>query len=268
MNRGLLLKALREAWVTTLLFGVGLFVFEALLAYLLPRFFADSIVGNPLFRTVVQGILGTEVPVAMGPLALHALAWVHPVALALLWGHEILLCTRMPAKEIDQGTIDSVLALPVSRWSAYLTETAVWLGTGALLVSMAYCGALTGGALAGASSTLDAGRLTSVVVNFFCLYLAVGGLAFLVSSCSDRRGRAIGLVFGIVVASVVLNFLTQFWEVARRLSFLGLLEYYRPIVTLQSGGWPLGDIAVLVLVGSSLWIAGAIVFNRRDISTV
>jgi len=45
-----------------------------------------------------------------------------------------------------------------------------------------------------------------VMANFFGVYLAVGGIAFLVSALSDRRGRAMAVVFAIVLASFLLNF--------------------------------------------------------------
>ena len=38
MNRGLLLKSLREVWIISALFGLALMIVEALLAYVLPTF--------------------------------------------------------------------------------------------------------------------------------------------------------------------------------------------------------------------------------------
>ncbi len=72
-----------------------------------------------------------------------------------------------------------------------------------------------------------------VSANLFLLYTAVGGLALLVSSLSDRRGRTVAVVFGVVLVSFFLNFLTQLWEPARSLSFLGVLHYYRPFITIR-----------------------------------
>ena len=76
------------------------------------------------------------------------------------------------------------------------------------------------------------------------------------------------IVFGIVLASFLLNFVAQFWEPARRIAFLGLVEYYQPAQILQSGTFPIGDGAVLLLVGGSTWILGGEVFARRSICTV
>ncbi len=115
--------------------------------------------------------------------------------------------------------------------------------------------------------------LFRVAVNFYCLYLAVGGIAFLVSSLSDRRGRAMGVVFGVLLASFLLNFIAQFWEPARYVSFLSLLNYYQPLALLQSpdtgwAAWPVTDMAVLTGIGVALWAVGGTCFARRDICTV
>ena len=107
-----------------------------------------------------------------------------------------------------------------------------------------------------------------IVANQFCLYLAVGGLAYLVSAVSDRRGRAIGVIFAIVLGSFFLNFLTQFWEPAKQMSFLGLLDYYRPFEIVSTGLWPVSSMVVLVVFAVVTWVAGGCLFARRDICTV
>jgi ABC-2 type transport system permease protein len=111
-------------------------------------------------------------------------------------------------------------------------------------------------------------RAMLVEVNLYCVYMAVGGIAFLVSALSDRRGRAMAVVFGIVLASFLLNFLAQFWMPARQVSFLGVMQYYQPAQILQNGTLSLRDIAVLLSVGASTWLVGGEVLCRRSICTV
>ena len=65
-----------------------------------------------------------------------------------------------------------------------------------------------------------------------------------------------------------LNFLAQFWEPAQSASFLSVLNYYTPLLILRDSGWPVGDMAVLVGCAVVFWVAGGIVFARRDICTV
>ena len=75
-------------------------------------------------------------------------------------------------------------------------------------------------------------------------------------------------VFVLVLASFLLNYLAQFWEPARRIRHLSLLTYHRPLLALRDGVWPILDLAVLGSLAAASWIAGGIVFARRDLSTV
>ena len=111
-------------------------------------------------------------------------------------------------------------------------------------------------------------RLAMIIINLYALYLAVGGLAFMVSALSDRRGRVIAIVFAVLVASLLLNFLGQFWPPARRVAFLGVLHYYQPASLLGAGGFPVRDVTVLVGFAAATWSLGWLAFTRRSICTV
>lgn len=271
MNRGLMLKAAREMGPPTLLLGLGLLLVEGILAFVLPTFQQE--IGEVLHRMALiqrflKALLGTELPGEVGPDFLVALRWVHPVVLALLWAHAIICCTRVPAGEVDRGTVDILLSLPVSRWRLFFSESVVWLGSGIVLVAMALAGSALGSARVSADLRPSSARLAVVIVNLACLYLAVGGLTWLVSALSDRRGRAIAVVFAIVLASFLLNYLAQFWRPAQRLSFLSVLSYYRPMLILQDGAWPMKDLVVLGAAAAASWLSAGWVFSRRDLMSV
>ena len=67
--------------------------------------------------------------------------------------------------------------------------------------------------------------------------------------------------------SFLLNYLAQMWEIASKFSFLGLLQYDRPLFILRNGAWPLRDLTILLCLAAVLWTTAAIVFARRDLST-
>lgn len=270
MNRGLLLKTFREVWLGTMLFGLGLFTFEGLLAYAFPTFFGDMagpLLQMPFFKNILQALLGIEIGDSLGPMVLSSFAWVHPVAMTLIWAHEIVFCTRVPAGEVDQGTMDVLLALPVSRWQMYVSETVVLLASGVCVLFLGLAGCLLGGLTVASENRAPLALLLKIVANLGCIYLAVGGLAMLVSAMSERRGRAVAVVFALVLASFFLNVLAQFWSVAERLSFLSILHYYKPFAILQEGIWPVADMLILAGCGAVLWTAGGIIFARRNICT-
>lgn len=271
MNRGLVIRAFRELWLTTLVLGLVLMGVEAALAFVLPKFSAQisqEWLQLDFARGIMQAMLGTEIADGIGPQMFQAMAWVHPVVLALAWGHALVCCTRVPAGEVDRGTADVLLGLPVSRWEVFLSETLVWLGCGAAMLAAALAGNLLGGLALPSEQRPPLSRILLVLLNFFCLYGAVGGLAWLVSSFSNRRSRAIAIVFLILLALFLLNYLAQFWQPLEQLLFLNPLHYHRPVNVLGSVAWPWRDLAVLTGVGGAMWLAGGVVFARRDLCTV
>src|SRR3972149_5638327 len=100
MNIGLIHKAVRETWASTLAFAAGLFVFELLLGLILPAFqkeFSDKFLQMEFIQKIFAALLGAEVGKVMGPAIFSMIGWVHPFVLALVWTHAIVVCTRVPA---------------------------------------------------------------------------------------------------------------------------------------------------------------------------
>ncbi len=268
--RGLLTKSVHEVWLSTLLYGLALMIVKALLTFVLPQ--VQSGMGElldqiPLARTMLSALLGTELGDEITARSMQAFLWVHPVVLALIWAHEISFCTRMPAGEIDRGTIDILLGWPVSRRTVYWCETLVWLVSGLLIICLGLVGHRLAAPAMPADMRPDLAGTVLVTLNLYGVYVAVGGIAFLVSALSDRRGRAMTVVFALVLASFLLNFVSQFWEPAQRIAFMSILEYYQPAQILQSGIFPAYDIAVLLGVGLTTWLLGGEVLARRSICT-
>ncbi|SRR6266478_3706070 len=271
MNRGLIIRAFRESWPTTLVLGLVLLCVEAALAFVLPKFtgqMSQEWLQMDFARGIMQAMLGTELADRIGPQMFQSMAWVHPVPLALTWAHAIVFCTRVPAGEVDRGTADVLLSLPVSRWELYISETVAWLVSGSALLTAGLAGNLFGGLGLPPDQRPQLSRVMIVLLNFFCLYSAVGGFACLVSSWGNRRGRAMTIVFLVLLALFLLNYLAQFWRPLEKFVSLSPLHYHRPVKVLSSGAWPWKDVVVLMGAGTVMWLAGGIVFTRRDLCTV
>jgi len=268
--RGILVKTLREVWLATLLFGVGLLLVEMLLNIVLPQIqegISTVMLQMPFVQTMLSALLGVDVEGQMSAQIMQSIVWVHPVILALLWAHEILFCTRTPAAEIDRGTIDILLGLPISRRALFLGESATWLCSGAFLHAMVLAGYAIGARAMAPEHRPEFAHVCLVLLNLLCVYVAVGGVAWLASAMSDRRGSAIAVVFALVLASFLLNFLGRFWPPAERFAFLGVLEYYQPADVLIRGVLPPRDALALLGFGLVTWLGAGEVFARRSICT-
>ena len=128
---------------------------------------------------------------------------------------------------------------PLSRRKIYLCESLVWLASGILLIGLGYLGHRSTVSTMPVHMRPEWSRAAIVMMNLFCVYLAVGGIALLVSAMSDRRGRAVAIVFAVVLISFLLNFLAQFWWLAKHVAFLSVMQYYQPAKILSSGVFPL-----------------------------
>lgn len=268
MIAGLLAKTARETRASTLLFALGLLLAELVLTTILPQMAGpvSQVWGQlPFVRVLVGALLGLDPEQDLTFRVLQALLWVHPIVLALVWGHAIGFATRFPAGEVERGTIDVLLGWPVSRRAVWLAEGLACLASGMLVLA---CGLLGHRLAAGAwepAQRLGAGALAGVGLNLLALYLAVAGLGTLVASLCDRRGRAVAWVLAFVLASFLLDFAARFFEPARAFAFLGVLRYYRPTEILADGGAPLVDVAVLLGFGTVAWLAGGAVTVRRSL---
>jgi ABC-2 type transport system permease protein len=264
-------KPMREMGVATLLISLGLLGFHIAVSLIL-QFFTTEMMDQWLQMKLVQQILaaflGADVGTAFGPAVLNVVEWAHPIVLALVSAYAVMFCTRMPAGEVDRGTIDVLLALPIRRTTAYSAEAVVWSLGGLFMVGLGLVGHLLGREMADQKGRYSVASLLLVSANLYCLYLAVAGMASFFSTLCDRRGRAVGLSIAVLVASFFLSSFSSFNAVMKNLSVLSVMNYYRPFRVLQGNGSPLSDMIVLLAIGTGLWICGGIVFTRRDIRTV
>jgi len=269
---GLLQKIWLEVRWPVLWFSLGLCAVMSLLTALLPKVL-DNIPQMfdrmPMIKPLLTALLGVDPGNQVSAQLSQAFLWVHPTVLTLMWGHEVMYCSRMPAGEIDRGTADFLFCLPVSRWSVYLAESIGWLISGMCMLSLGYAGHLVASLSVQPAMRLSVVNTMMVMANFGAVYLAVGSFAFLISAFSDRRGRAIGIVFTVLLASFLLNFLAQFQDWAKIISpWLSVMEYYRPAIIIQTGLFPWGDVGVLLALAAVLWVAGGVTFRMRSVCTV
>lgn len=76
------------------------------------------------------------------------------------------------------------------------------------------------------------------------------------------------IVFMILLALFLLNYLAPFWAPLEKFEVLGPLHYFRPVSLLAGGDWPWRDLGVLAGAGAVLWLVAGVIFARRDLCTV
>lgn len=221
----------------------------------------------PFIRKIFEMGFGIKVDGEVSVNILFAVCFTHGIVLALTWTVIIAATTRVTAGEVERGTADLLLALPVARPEVFVSTTLVWVLAAAVLSACPIIGIAIATLIFETEEAVDITRFIAPAANFFCLNLAVGGLSTLVGSILNRRGLAVGAIVGTLVSSVVLNFLEPFIELIGSVKFLSLLNYFRPVDVVRHDQWPIWQMMTLIVFGVVCWTAGMAIFARKDIPT-
>jgi ABC-2 type transport system permease protein len=198
---------------------------------------------------------------------LFAVCFTHGLVLIMSWSTVIATTSRVTSGEVERGTADLLLTLPVTRAEVYCSTSLVWISASALLAICPVIGVWIGLQIFEIDEPVEITRYFAPALNFFFLILAVGGISSMVSAIVDRRGMAVSIVAGFLLLSSVLNFVLPFIEAIQPLSFLGILGYFRPVDIVRSGNWPISEMATLFAIAAVCWTIGLVVFSRKDIPT-
>lgn len=274
LNLGLVQRALREIFWVTVTLSLLLGSVSGLLAWAMPRIQDRMLRRNrvPGFvRELRNSLLGIDNSMGASPADLGiAIAWSHPIIIALIAAHAIIVCTRILAAEVERGTVDVLLALPVSRLRLFLSETFAWFMSAVMLFAGMYAGTFVGSRFVEENLRPDFVNLLVVLANLVLVYSCIGMIAMVGAVMWDRRVRAVLAAIIITVLSVLINFLHTLDDslaFTKQFRFLSILDYYRPIDALMNGNWPWRNLGVLAGVTLGLWIIAAAWLSRRDVTT-
>lgn len=194
-----------------------------------------------------------------------ALGFIHPIAIALLAVFAIGYAVNAVAGERQRGTLENVLARPVSRRSFYATLFVAATLFIALAMAAVLIGTAASAAALGILDELDAGNLPLLWFNGTLLYVAIGAIALAASVSFDRAAPAAGIVLAIVIASYFLQILGSLWPDAAWLQPYSLFHYLKAQETLTKG-LQLFDVTLLLAVTAVAVIYALVVFPRRDLA--
>lgn len=273
-NLGLVQRALRETYGATIVLSGVLFAISSLLAYALPRVQARFMSRQfipPQVRAFRDAVLGTDSTLgSVGDIA-FSIALTHPIVVALLAAHAIIITTRILAAEVERGTVDVLLALPVTRIQLFVSETFAWILMGLVAIGAVYGGSYFGSRFIAVEYRPDFRNMLLVMANLALVYAVIGTCGLLSGVMTDRRTRAVLFVVLFTIFSVLVNFLytlDQSLEFTKSLRFLSVLEYYKPVAMLRAAEFPWKDAAVLSGAAVALWGAAAVRMTRRDVTTL
>jgi ABC-2 type transport system permease protein len=194
-----------------------------------------------------------------------SLGFIHPIAVALNCVFAIGFSTGSIAGERQRGTLEVLLARPISRRSLATTLYAALL----LFVGVAIAAFLTGvvvaSALWGVSGELLPARLPLLWLNGVLLFAAFGAIGLAASVSFDRLTPVLGIVLGFTIVSYFVDVLGSLWPDAKGLQALSLFHYLKPHDVLLGTASP-ADFAVLAGVAIAGVAFALVRFPARDLA--
>jgi ABC-2 type transport system permease protein len=194
-----------------------------------------------------------------------ALGLIHPIAVAMVCVFAVGFAAAAVAGERQRGTLEVVLARPISRRSAYgslFGATALFLCLAILAVLV---GTVASSAFFGKLDELEIGNVPLLWLNAVLLYTALGSVALAASVSFDRLGPALGISLGFTIVSYFFEILGSLWPDAEPLQPLSVFHYLDP-QSILDGKADAFDLVVLAGVTLAGVVWALVVFPRRDLA--
>ena len=189
----------------------------------------------------------------------------HPFALALLGIFAVGTASTVVAGERARGTLEVLLARPISRTTLYVSLLVAVLLAVLLVLAAILTGMIGGSAAVGLIDELDLTYLPLVVLNGFGLWAAFTTFSLAASITFDRPGPALGLSLAWLLVHYFFEILGSLWTDAAWTQEYSLLHHFN-VGEILTGA--LDPIDLVIVFGAALLplLYALIVFPRRDLA--
>jgi ABC-2 type transport system permease protein len=193
------------------------------------------------------------------------LSMQHPLFIAMIGVFAVGVSATAIAGERQRGTLEVLLARPISRVTLYATlglALIVFLG---LVLAALLFGMWLSAAVQGVANEIDLALLPVVYGNGLLLFGAFASFGLAASATFDRSGPAIGLTLAYVLIAYFVEVLGSLWPEARDYQDLSPFHHFQPAEILAGGLDVFDPVLLAGLVPVPIAWALA-VFPRRDIA--
>jgi ABC-2 type transport system permease protein len=189
----------------------------------------------------------------------------HPLAIAMIAVFAVGATSTAIAGERQRGTLEVLLARPVSRTTVYVSMAlALLLVVAAVLVAL-LAGFVTGAAIQNVLDDLPVEHLPMVLLNGFLMWGAFATFGLAASVSFDRAGPAIGLTLAYVIINYFLEILGSLWQEAAWTQEYSLFHHFNSTEILGGAVEPI-DLLICALAFVIPIAYALIVFPRRDLA--
>lgn len=189
----------------------------------------------------------------------------HPIAIALLAVFAVGATATAIAGERQRGTLEVLLARPLTRTGMYLTILVALLIVVATVLAALLAGFVAGAATQGLLDDLPLEHLPMSFLNGFLLWGAFATFGMAASVSFDRPGPALGLTMAYLLVNYFFEILGSLWRDVEWTQEYSLFHHFQPSEILEGALDPID----LVIVGIAFVVPivyALVVFPRRDLA--
>ncbi len=187
----------------------------------------------------------------------------------LLGIYAIITSTGTLAGEEDQGTLELVMAQPVSR-SAILSAKAISIGVAILVVLLFAASAdalLYAAVKASGNADVSPWRLFFVVFSAWPITMAIAMIGLFFSAFVPKRRTAAMIAGVILVISYFGETLSGMVHSLEGVRFLSIFNYFDSTAAVFRDGVKAVDVIVLLAIALLFFCLALLSFNARNVST-
>lgn len=262
MFRTIFSKTIYEKRWAMLWWTIAMFAMTLLIVVLFPTF--QSAFGQTLkdVPDSLKQILGSASDYQRIEGFLHLQVFMQMIFLTVIYG--VILGTGLIAGDEGQGTLQTLLAQPVSRFRIYFEKLAasaviLWIVNLGMFVAI-WIGCII------ISQSIDYYRLFVAVNALWLVSMVFSLVGFALGSVLGKRGIAGALAGAYAFLSYIINSLVDTVHWFRYPNYLSPIKYFTSPRILDNGVDFL-NILVLAIACVVLAVSGFVIFNKRDISS-
>ena len=189
----------------------------------------------------------------------------HPLAIAMLAVFAVGATATAIAGERENGTLEVMLARPVSRVTVYLSILIGLLLVVAVVLAGLIGGFILGPAIQGVLGELPLEHVPMMWLNGFLLWGAFATFGLAASVSFDRPGPAVGLTLAYLLVNYFFEILGSLWREADFTQEYSLFHHFQPTEILEGALDPV-DLLILAIAFVVPIVYALIVFPRRDLA--
>lgn len=169
------------------------------------------------------------------------------------------------AGEVDDGTLEVLLAQPLSRLKIFISKYLGGLVIIFLFVFLSIFSTIPFAILHNVDYQVKSYLFISIIGFLFSL--AIYSSTFMLSSISSTRGRPSSIISGMLLLMYAINIIVSFRESAEKLKYLSFFYYYDYKAAMIDFKIGLLNIMVFVMFSIVCTVVGSVAFTKRDIAT-